>query len=98
MKKKVQLCLFMMIHCIAFIYFTEQRRVRRWGLQSTINLPQNKKLVFATSEGDDIWYLMREMQEDEEAKEHTFYDNITGLPERSVTFVEHSQCETETQV
>lgn len=53
---------------------TENSRVKRFGGVGEIDLPQGKKLVNITWKQDQIWYLTRNMRNDEVAETYQFQE------------------------
>jgi hypothetical protein len=53
---------------------TENSRVKRFGGVGEIDLPQGKKLVNITWKQDEIWYLTRNMRNDEVAETYQFQE------------------------
>lgn len=51
---------------------TENSRVKNFGGTGNINLPQGQKLVLITWKEENIWYLTREMRQDETAEVYKF--------------------------
>ena len=72
---------------------TEKQRARSFGGESSIDLPCDKKLFDVTWKGDNIWFVTREMRDDESAEEYSFQEESSfGMLEGTVTFKE-SRCE-----
>ena len=68
---------------------TEQERARKYGGETTVHLPANQKLVFATWKDADLWYGTRPMRSDENPETITMleskaYSTLSG----TVKFVE----------
>lgn len=62
---------------------------RTVGGTSTVTLPENKKLIEATWKESNLWYLVRDMREDEKAETYEFIeDSNCGVLEGKVIFKE----------
>lgn len=68
---------------------TEQARTKSFGGSYTITLKPGQKLIEATWKGDDLWYLTREMRENETTETYSFQENSSfGVFEGTVKFKE----------
>lgn len=85
--KKIIVCgligLFGLVSC------TENSRVRHWGGEGTISLPQGRKLVTVTWKENQIWYLTKPMREDDVAETYQFHEESSwGVIEGTYNIVE----------
>jgi hypothetical protein len=53
---------------------TENSRVKNFGGEGTINLPQGRKLVNITWKEDQIWYLTRPMNSNDIIETYKFHE------------------------
>lgn len=53
---------------------TENARVKRFGGEGTINLPQGQKLINVTWKETQVWYLTRPMHNGENAETYQFQE------------------------
>lgn len=68
---------------------TENARVKAFGGEGTINLPQGRKLVNVTWKETEIWYLTRPMRNDEVAETYQFQEESSwGMVEGTYNLVE----------
>lgn len=68
---------------------TENSRVKNWGGEGTINLPQGRKLVNVTWKEDQIWYLTRQMDSNDVAQTYQFQEESSwGVMEGVYNIVE----------
>ncbi len=68
---------------------TENSRVKNFGGEGTINLPQGRKLINITWKEDEIWYLTRPMNSDEVAETYKFHEESSwGAIEGTYNIVE----------
>ena len=68
---------------------TQNTRVRNFGGEGTINLPQGRKLVNATWKNTQLWYLTRQMRPEEVAETYTFQEESSwGVIEGTYNIVE----------
>lgn len=68
---------------------TENQRVRKWGGEGTINLPQGRKLVNVTWKSDQIWYLTKPMTSNDVAETYQFQEESSwGVIEGTYNIVE----------
>ena len=68
---------------------TENSRVKNWGGEGTINLPQGRKLVNVTWKGEQIWYLTRQMDTNDVAETYQFSEESSwGVMEGTFNIVE----------
>lgn len=56
---------------------SEQSMTRNWGGETEVNLEPNRKLLEVTWKDSSLWYLTREMKEDEEAEDYIFQEKDT---------------------
>jgi hypothetical protein len=82
--------LFLAIGVIAMLgSCTENSRVKNWGGEGTINLPQGRKLVNVTWKETEIWYLTRPMDSNDVAETYQFHEESSyGMMEGTYTIVE----------
>lgn len=64
----VILCFSLMRGC------SEQSIARSYGGETDVPLEPNQKLIEITWKDDSLWYLTRDMKEDEEAEDYTFQE------------------------
>lgn len=58
---------------------SEQSTIRNWDGETEVILEPNRKLLEVTWKDNSLWYLTREMKEDEEAEDYIFQEkNTTG--------------------
>lgn len=68
---------------------TENARVKNFGGEGTINLPQGRKLVNVTWKDTQLWYLTRQMKPDEVAETYLFQEESSwGVIEGTYNIVE----------
>jgi hypothetical protein len=68
---------------------TENERVKQWGGEGTINLPEGRKLVNVTWKGDHIWYLTRPMSKNDVAETYKFQEESSwGVVEGTFNIIE----------
>jgi hypothetical protein len=68
---------------------TENARVKRFGGEGTINLPQGQKLINITWKGNQIWYLSRPMHKDEVPETYKFQEESSwGVVEGTYNLIE----------
>ena len=68
---------------------TENSRVKNWGGEGTINLPQGRKLVNVTWKENQIWYLTRPMDSNDVAQTYQFHEESSwGVIEGTYNIVE----------
>ena len=68
---------------------TENERVKQWGGEGTINLPEGRKLVNVTWKGDHIWYLTRPMTKNDVAETYKFQEESSwGVVEGTFNIIE----------
>jgi hypothetical protein len=68
---------------------TENNRVKNWGGEGTINLPEGRKLVNVTWKGKEIWYLTRPMTSNDVAETYKFQEESSwGVMEGTYNIVE----------
>lgn len=68
---------------------TENDRVKNFGGEGTINLPQGRKLVTVTWKGNQIWYLTKSMKEGDVAETYQFQEESSwGVIEGTYNIVE----------
>ena len=68
---------------------TKNNRVKNWGGEGTINLPEGRKLVNVTWKGKEIWYLTRPMTSNDVAETYKFQEESSwGVMEGTYNIVE----------
>jgi hypothetical protein len=68
---------------------TENSRVKQWGGEGTINLPQGRKLVNVTWKETQVWYLTRPMNSTDVAETYQFHEESSwGMVEGTYNIVE----------
>jgi hypothetical protein len=68
---------------------TQNQRAKRWGGTANYNLECNKKLVEVTWKGEEMWFLTRNMREDEVAETYKFNEESSyGILEGTVVIKE----------
>jgi hypothetical protein len=68
---------------------TENNRVKNWGGEGTINLPEGRKLVNITWKEGQIWYLTRQMTSNDVAETYKFQEESSlGVMEGTYNIVE----------
>lgn len=68
---------------------SEQSMTKNYGSEMEMTLEPNRKLVEITWKDDSLWYLTREMKEDEEAEEYLFQEKDSlGMLEGTVVVKE----------
>ena len=86
MKKTIVLIAVMMMTLVSC---TENSRVKNFGGQGTINLPQGRKLVNVTWKETEIWYLTRPMDSSDVAETYRFQEQSSwGMIEGVYNIVE----------
>ena len=69
--------------------FTENARVKNFGGEGTVNLPQGRKLVNVTWKDTQLWYITRQMKPDDVAETYTFQEESSwGVIEGSYNIIE----------
>ena len=68
---------------------TENARVKNFGGEGTVNLPQGRKLVNVIWKDYQLWYITRQMKPDDVAETYTFQEESSwGVIEGSYNIVE----------
>ena len=68
---------------------TENARVKNFGGEGIINLPQGRKLVNVTWKDTQLWYLTRQMKPDEVAETYSFQEESSwGVIEGTYNIIE----------
>ncbi len=68
---------------------TENERVKSFGGEGTVNLPQGRKLVNVTWKDTQLWYITRQMKPDDVAETYTFQEESSwGVIEGSYNIIE----------
>ena len=89
----VAFLLFFLILAVCLSFTGCQSAARNWGGTSTLDLPDNMKLLEITWKGEDsLWYLIRPMRDGEEAEEYRFEESSNlGFIEGTVIVKEHKK-------
>lgn len=78
--------------------FSEQGMTRAYGGEMEVNLEPNRKLVEITWKDSSLWYLTKDMTEDDVAEDYIFQEkDVTGWLEGSVIIHEQKMTEEEYQ-
>lgn len=86
MKKTV---LVIAVAMMALVSCTENSRVKNWGGEGIINLPQGRKLVNVTWKESHIWYLTRPMDSTDVPQTYQFHEESSwGMVEGTFNIVE----------
>ena len=90
MKKVLNIVMVVIVMGITMNSCTENQRAKNWGGTAKIVLPKHQKLVITTWKDDNLWYLTREMREDEKAETYTFVEdaNFGIMNGKVILFVE----------
>lgn len=68
---------------------TENSRVKNFGGEGIINLPQGRKLVNVTWKDTQLWYITRQMRPDDVVETYIFKEESSwGVIEGSYNIVE----------
>jgi hypothetical protein len=68
---------------------TQNQRAKQWGGTANYTLECNKKLIEVTWKGDQMWFLTREMKDDEVAETYQFKEESSyGIMEGTVVIKE----------
>ena len=68
---------------------TENKRAKSWGGTAEIILPKGKKLVTATWKKSNLWYLTKDMTEDDVAETYEFHEESSfGVMEGTYRIIE----------
>lgn len=68
---------------------TENTRVKNFGGEGIINLPQGRKLVNVTWKDTQLWYITRQMRPDDVVETYIFQEESSwGVIEGSYNIVE----------
>ena len=74
---------------MALVSCTENSRVKNFGGEGTINLPQGRKLVNVTWKETEVWYLTRPMDSSDVAQTYQFQEESSwGVMEGTYNIVE----------
>lgn len=72
--------------------FPANYRAKNWGGTLKVNLEPGQKLETITWKDDEVWYLTRQMREDEHPEEHRFAEKSSyGILEGTVVVSEHAK-------
>ena len=67
--------------CIIAVCFyrgcSKQAMTRSWGDSMNVPLEPNQKLIEVTWKGDNLWFLTKEMTDDDVAESYQFYERDT---------------------
>ena len=87
--KTIKFLFFGLVSILLTSSCTENERVKTWGGEGTINLPQGRKLVTVTWKETEIWYLTRPMKEGDVAETYKFQEESSwGVIEGTYNIVE----------
>lgn len=68
---------------------TENSRAKGWGGTAEVILPKGKKLVTATWKENSLWYLTKDMTEDDVAETYEFHEESSlGVMEGTYRIIE----------
>ena len=71
---------------------TENSRAKGWGGTAEVVLPKGKKLVTATWKETSLWYLTKDMTEDDVAETYEFHEESSlGVMEGTYRIIEVKQ-------
>lgn len=71
---------------------TQNSRAKGWGGTAEIVLPKGKKLVTATWKKNSLWYLTKDMTEDDVAETYEFHEESSfGVVEGTYRIIEVKQ-------
>jgi hypothetical protein len=88
-KIKMKKLLISAIAIISLSSCTENSRVKNFGGEGTINLPQGHKLVNVTWKENQIWYLSRPMHKGEVPETYKFQEESSwGVVEGTYNIIE----------
>jgi hypothetical protein len=86
MKKIIVL---IVVTMMTLVSCTKNSRVKNFGGEGTINLPQGRKLVNVTWKETEIWYLTRPMDTSDVVQTYTFQEESSwGVMEGTYNIVE----------
>ena len=94
MKKRIisVLAVIIMLLFVLCVATSCQSAAKSFGGTVTLNLEPGKKLEEITWKDDSLWYLTRDMREDETAETHTFQQSSEwGIFEGKVIVIEHEK-------
>ncbi len=83
----------MLLLSLCLVGCTKQQMARNFGGTTTLNLPENIKLINVTwKEGDSIWYLTRPSKAGDVSETYDFQESSSfGVMEGKVIIIEHIQ-------
>lgn len=85
----VAFLLFFLLLAVCLSFTGCQSNARSFGGTTSLNLPENMKLLEITWKDDSLWYLTRPMREGEEAEEYRFEESSNfGFMEGTVIIKE----------
>ena len=80
------------VFALLFASCTENSRARSFGGTMTVDLPKGEKLVTATWKEASLWYLTRQMREDESPETYSFQESSPfGIAQGTVIFNERAK-------
>ncbi len=86
--KRIYLVLITLI-VIGLSSCTQNQMAKQYGGTAIVNLPKGQKLVTATWKEQSLWYLTKNMKEDDKAEQLIFQEESNlGLIEGKVIFIE----------
>lgn len=87
--KKIILATCISLMAIISVGCTKQTSAKKYGGSYSTELPENKKLVNITWKDDSLWYLVRDMKDDETAEIYQFRESSPyGVFEGEITIKE----------
>lgn len=66
-------------------------RAREWGGKTTVNLPQDRKLMMITWKDNNLWYLHRAMTAEEGPESYTFQESSSLGVSEGVVFINETR-------
>lgn len=71
---------------------TDNIRARQFGGTANVDLPKNQKLLMVTWKEDDLWFLTRDMREDEKTESYSLRESSSwGVWEGTVKLHESKE-------
>ena len=87
--KKITFCLLILCSIITLSSCTENQRDRTFGGTATIKVEKGKKVMMATWKGDDLFYMVEDMEENYIPHDKTLIESSNyGVIESKVVFKE----------
>lgn len=89
MKKLLAFLFIALFACSIVAGCTAQQRAKKYGGSAKIDLPPGKRLMEATWKGDDLWFLVRDREENERPRSYVFSESSSwGMFEGQIVFHE----------